>query len=327
MATLTSAFGTSHTPMLATGPDLWPKRTAADMQNPDLRDRTGRVRSFQELAEEAGDRYAADLTPEKWQERHDLAQASLDRLQADLLDLKPDVLVVVGDDQEELFDSTIQPVMGVFWGDKWLTEKMHERADPEYWGIVAKGQAMDEHYEFDGHPQLGEDIVKHLMTSGFDVTSLASMPKGRGFGHAYGFVIKRLLGDHVVPVIPVLLNTYFPPNQPTSARCYDFGVALAKAIEASSFEGKVIIGASGGLSHFVVNEDLDRQLMEALRTSDAATLRSLPEELLGSGTSEIRNWIVAGGAMQGRSLAWSEYIPAVRSVAGTGCGLAFARWA
>ena len=44
-------------------------------------------------------------------------------------------------------------------------------------------------------------------------------PTQRGFGHAFGFVIERLMKDVDVPMLPVMLNTYFPPNMPTAARC------------------------------------------------------------------------------------------------------------
>ena len=48
----------------------------------------------------------------------------------------------------------------------------------------------------------------------------------RPFGHAWSFVHQRLMGDRVVPIVPVLLNTYYPPNQPTPRRCYQLGRAI-----------------------------------------------------------------------------------------------------
>ena len=37
-------------------------------------------------------------------------------------------------------------------------------------------------------------------------------PDGGGYGHAYGFVIRRLFGGRSIPVVPVLLNTFYPPT-------------------------------------------------------------------------------------------------------------------
>jgi 3-O-methylgallate 3,4-dioxygenase len=47
---------------------------------------------------------------------------------------------------------------------------------------------------------------------------------------------------------------------------------------------------------------------------------------LNSGTSEIRNWIAAAGALEGLETAWQDYVPCYRSPAGTGCGMGFAVW-
>jgi hypothetical protein len=47
---------------------------------------------------------------------------------------------------------------------------------------------------------------------------------------------------------------------------------------------------------------------------------------LNSGSSEIRNWIVAAGAAAELRMKWREYVPLYRTPAGTGCGMAFAEW-
>jgi 3-O-methylgallate 3,4-dioxygenase len=104
-------------------------------------------------------------------------------------------------------------------------------------------------------------------------------------------------------------------------------LALREAIEAYPEDLRVALVASGGLSHFVTDEALDRRTLEALRAGDARALCDLPAHLLNSGNSEVRNWIVVAAACQGMQLAWDDYIPVYRTAAGTGCGLTFARWA
>ncbi|MGH7933924.1 MAG: extradiol ring-cleavage dioxygenase, partial [Candidatus Binataceae bacterium] len=71
---------------------------------------------------------------------------------------------------------------------------------------------------------------------------------------------------------------------------------------------------------------LDGVVLGSLRSGDSVPLRTLPLELLLSGSSEIRNWIMTAGAFDGVKTAWSEYVPVYRTPAGTGIGLAFARW-
>ena len=55
------------------------------------------------------------------------------------------------------------------------------------------------------------------------------MPAGEGDGHAFGFVHRRLM-KQAIPVVPIVLNTYYPPNQPSPRRCYRLGQAIREAI-------------------------------------------------------------------------------------------------
>ena len=114
-------------------------------------------------------------------------------------------------------------------------------------------------------------------------------------GHAFAFVYAQLMRDASIPVVPVLLNALYPPDQPNPERCLDIGEAIEHAVEAFPGNARVGVVASGGLSHFVVDEDLDRTVVQALTERDHATLVGLPEAKLNSGSAEIRNWICAGG--------------------------------
>jgi hypothetical protein len=128
-------------------------------------------------------------------------------------------------------------------------------------------------------------------------------------------------------MVPFMINTFFPPNQPTPRRCYAVGQALRRAIEAWDRDVTVGIVASGGLSHTIIDEEIDRMTVDAILEKDAAALTSLPRERLNLGTSEIRNWITVAGAMEPMTPQLiGDYIPAYRSPAGTGCGMAFAYW-
>jgi hypothetical protein len=127
-------------------------------------------------------------------------------------------------------------------------------------------------------------------------------------------------------MVPLLLNTYYPPNVPTAARCHDIGRALRAVLHAEGSALRVAIVASGGLSHFVVDPELDLRVMRALREKDAATLRAIPRPALNSGSSEILNWVLAAGALDHLDVGWSQYLPLFRTPAGTGVGAGFAIW-
>jgi len=173
---------------------------------------------------------------------------------------------------------------------------------------------------------LGRHTIRHLVDHDFDISHSKELPRDRGEGHAFGFVHRRLLRDRIVPMLPVVLNTYFPPNQPTPRRCYALGAALRDAVRSFPQDLRIGIVASGGLSHFTVNEALDRAVIEACRTKDRAALTSIPVNRLTSGSSEIRNWIVIAAAAEHLEMGWSDYVPCYRSLAGTGMGMGFAIW-
>ena len=86
--------------------------------------------------------------------------------------------------------------------------------------------------------------------------------------------------------------------------------------------------ASGGLSHQVVDEDLDKTVIDALVSGDAAALRSLPRQRLnrGPGTPEILNWVTVAAAMAPTRMTLVGYTPCYRSLAGTGHGVCFGYW-
>src|SRR5262245_17068355 len=329
MAQIVYGLGASHSPMLALDGARWGERAADDMRNPSLNTSDGRFISYEELARENGAPYGDEATEERFLAVEAAAQQALDRLADGLAASAPDVVVIVGDDQQELFSAANTPAVSIYYGERVVMHpfEITERS-PSWLGAVTKGYAMDAAHEFAGHPELALDLVRGLIERDVDIGVSARVedPKRAGFGHAYGFIVERLFKGRSIPVVPILLNTYYPPNQITARRCYDIGRALRGAIEASNLDMKIAVAASGGLSHFVVDEALDRRVLDALRARDAQTLRSVPQAALNSGSSEIRNWIMVGALVEDLRLAWSDYHPVRRTPAGTGTGVAFAAW-
>lgn len=325
MSRIVAVAGTSHSPMLAMEPEvMWKQRAKDDAENLELYDNDGVVRGFDELVATAAGRFEEQLSTDVWRQKYDSAQLSLERLSTDLRALEPDLLVVIGDDQDELFTRRNQPAVAVYYGEGIAT---HQPID---YGNDLLTQ-VQRHLGMDGsvypaHPEAGLHIIRSLVDADFDVSSSSETETESGFGHAFAFVVGRLLAGFEVPMVPVLINTYFPPNQPTPRRCYALGQALKQAVDTMPGDLRVVVIASGGLSHFVVDDGLDRQLLTAMVENDAETLCGIDPVRLNSGTSEARNWIAAAGASTHLSHTWSEYVPAWRSEAGTGIGLAFGLW-
>jgi hypothetical protein len=235
---------------------------------------------------------------------------------------------VIGDDQNEWFGPDNQPALCIYWGESVDNlpppiEKVPPLRRLSYWGLYGDGANRT----FPVDAALGRHLVESLTRDfDFDVAHLRVQPRHGPFGHAWSFVHQRLMGDRVVPVVPVLLNTYYPPNQPTPRRCLRLGRAIRQAIEAWPVRKRVAVVASGGLSHFFVDEELDRHVLDLLAKKDGDALGALPAAQLESGNSEIRNWIATAGAVEHLAMRLVDYVPSYRSEAGSGVGMAFAVW-
>jgi 3-O-methylgallate 3,4-dioxygenase len=329
--------------MVTLDDSLWGEWATQDAALAILFDTLGQAVTYAQLAELAGDRYAQYATPEHWKRQYAAVRQAIGRLAEALTLARLDVLLIVGDDQLELFSPTNMPALALFYGKRIVSGLWNARfavyqrqgqppAAPlsqRLQHAVAAGYAMDSHRVFASAPTFARTLLASLIEQDFDVAGLGDIPptdETAGLGHAYGAIVTQLIGGQTLPIVPIFINTYFPPNQPTPSRCYDLGVALHQAIETSPADLRVGLVASGGLSHFVTDEQLDHQVLTALRTNAEAQLRSIPRHLLNAGNSEIRNWIAVAAASRQLHLRWDEYIPVYRTPAGTGCGLGFACW-
>jgi hypothetical protein len=321
MAEIVLGIGTSHSPMLSIDYAAFPGLAARDRGNPFVPDFDGMVKAKASWI-------GSELTPQVTRARHDANQAALARLGAVLAEAAPDTLVVIGDDQNEWFSPDSQPALCIYWGETVENlpppvDKLNPAVRTAYWGFYGDGTNRT----FPVDAPLARHLVETLTHEHeFDVAHVRVQPRHSPFGHAWNFVHQRLMGERVVPIVPVLLNTYYPPNQPTPKRCYQLGRALRQAIEAWPVAKRVGIVASGGLSHFVVDETLDRHVLDILAKKDVAAIMGLPTAQLEAGNSEIRNWIATAGAVEHLAMELVDYLPCYRSEAGTGIGTAFAVW-
>lgn len=326
MAQIVLGLGTSHSPQLSTPPELWPQHGERDKRNPDLRRPDGRVYRFDDLLATADPALEKELTASTWQRRYDACQKGLASLAKILADAAPDVLIMVGDDQKELFQDDNMPAALVYWGD--TIHNVPRYAQTLSPALQAAAWAYgDKEVDYPIASDLATHLIGSLMDQEFDIAHSHHLPSNQGMGHAFSFIYGRILQGNPLPTVPLMLNTYYPPNQPTPKRCYALGQAVRRAVESWPADKRVAIIASGGLSHFVIDEDLDQRVITAMRTKDAAALTTLPRAQLNSGNSEIRNWIAVAGAVEHLDMHLVDYVPCYRSPAGTGCAMGFAQWA
>ncbi len=321
--------------MLSIAPELWPERVKADRVNPQ-HFYQGKTFTFDELVTlRRAENLAAQCTPEVCRERYRRCQQAIGKL-GDVFDAnRPDVAVVVGNDQMEVFTAEHVPVFAIFWGA--FVEGIPRT--PEFLAKLQPGIAaaeMDrtptEYTKYPTLPGLGRHIIENAIHDGFDVAQMTRLTTGEigsnAVPHAWGFVYRRIMRDTVVPHVPVFVNAFYPPNQPTALRCFNFGKAIARAISSWPSDKTVGVVASGGLTHWVLDEPFDHMVLEALKSADAAKMGTIPESMWQAGTSEIKNWITVAGIMAETQLKMDivDYVPCYRSEAGTGNAMGFAYW-
>ena len=329
MAELVLGMGTSHSPQMSSGTGYWEGHAGRDRANDFLVDVDGQVRSFDDLLAKAPPSIVDELKPDVWESKWCRAQDAIAGLVKRLADAAPDVAVIVGDDQHELFGEDGNPAIGLFLGEElWdagLGEAERAKLPPDILPAQWAAHAPDrESYRV--AQDLSGFLAESLTLAGFDIGVFSVQGSDRTLGHAFTFPRRRLQLSPDVPILPVALNAYYPPNVPPPARCWALGRALRRALEEWPGQERIALIASGGLSHFVISEELDRQVIKALADGDEKIVAGLPRDVLRSGSSEILNWLVVGGALADWDFDLLDYVPAYRSPAGTGVGMAFATW-
>jgi 3-O-methylgallate 3,4-dioxygenase len=328
MATLVLGVGTSHSPMLMLDAAGWVKwADGRDQSMTDLADDTGCVRTYDEWAALRAATMATEITPGTMTAKVKRCATAMAELSRRIEAAELDAMIVVGDDQGEHLGSENLPPFLVYYGATLTNTEptAHPGASPML------QQVLDGYHEAHGDREypVAQTLAKHLIASlledGFDIATSDRLPRPRAEGHALQFVHRYLLSSDL-PIVPVLLNTYMPPAQPRASRCHHLGAALAAAVRSWPDDARVGILASGGLSHFLISERLDRRVLDACAAHDGPTLCAIPEAALQSGTSEIKNWISVAGACRGLQFDLIDYVPGYRTPAGTGTGLAFATW-
>jgi hypothetical protein len=332
VAQIVLGLATSHGPMLSTPPEQWGQRVVADRANHAHAYR-GRTYTFDELvALRAGEGIAQQVSPEAWRDRHASCRRAIGALAGVFERVRPNVAVIFGNDQMELFGEDNIPAFAVYCGEtirnqEYGPEKMGKL--PPGIAISVAGHIPPQGADYTGHAALGSHIIRSLTAAGFDVAALKEFPaRHPTIPHAFGFVYRQIMNDRPVASVPLFTNTFYPPNQPSASRCRLFGQAVLRAVQAWPGSERVALISSGGLSHFVIDEKLDRMVLDALRAGDSDALDAISEDLYQSGSSEIKNWIPLAGAMA--ELGWPativDYVPCYRSEAGTGNAMGFAYW-
>ncbi|WP_326948105.1 2,3-dihydroxyphenylpropionate 1,2-dioxygenase [Amycolatopsis sp. NBC_01307] len=156
-----------------------------------------------------------------------------ERVRRAVEDLAPDAIVVIGPDHfhGNFYDVMPPFVLGVEqaagFGDYGSTEGPLPVASSLAWPLHAG-----------------------LTSSGFDISLSYSLTVDHGIVQSY----EMITGGTSLPMVPLVVNTAAPPL-PSLRRCVSLGHALGAALRSADFPGRVLIAASGGLSHWLPSND------------------------------------------------------------------------
>ena len=160
-------------------------------------------------------------------------------------ELAPDAVVVIGPDH---FHANFYDVM------------------PFFTVGVEDVEAFGDYDTFAGRLPIASGLAwavhTGLVAADFDLTLSYSLTVDHGIVQSY----EMATGGLVTPLVPLVINTAAPPL-PSLARCEALGRALGTAIREAD-AGRVLVVASGGLSHWLPSNDPRNPAMPpATRTS------------------------------------------------------------
>ena len=264
MAKLVGVFSTSHTPFCYMPPENWNaiRATRALRADVPMDDLEGSRKKFATI------------------------QAAFEKLRTKMAEVRPDVIVVFGDDQMECFDFKNFPSFAVYVGETFegfisspaalahdAFQSVGVTPPPEAAKLI-EGAGPPTRATLKGHPGLGASLLSGLIQRGFDPAFSMEMPNPDfGLGHAFMRPAETLT-DMQTPILPVLTNCYYAP-QITARRSYQLGVAVREAIDEHPDDLRVAVVGSGGLWHTparkdaYLGEDFDRKALDLMTKGDA----------------------------------------------------------
>jgi 2,3-dihydroxyphenylpropionate 1,2-dioxygenase len=213
-------------------------------------------------------------------------------LRSDLQAAKPDVLIVVANDQFVNFFFNVIPTFFVTLADE------------------VKGQFTSHSFRYKNHRELGQAILRAGIERGIDF----AFGEYVELQHTQTVPLYFLLPKAEIPILPIYVNTWVDPI-PTPRRCYEIG-ELIRAVAERRNE-RIAILATGGLSHFPgsprigeIDTEFDHKLLEIMRDGKGRMLADYSlEQLTQAGDSEFLNWMVALGTVGDAKAASTAYMP------------------
>jgi hypothetical protein len=226
-----------------------------------------------------------------------------------LADLRPDHLVVVYNDHLNHFTLDDLPTLAVGVGESFA------QAD-EGWGVRDVP-------ELRGDLAWGRHVVEQLIEHEFDPTICLSLAIDHGIYSWFPYVFDA---PWPVSITPIAINMVCQPI-PKATRLRDLGRAIADIVGSFPGDDRVVVVATGGMSHQIsgarfgiANEELDRTFLELLPGRLDELVAIPTAELMavgGTEAAELTLWYAMRAALSddARTTYAFQTFPAI-----TGCG-------
>lgn len=164
-----------------------------------------------------------------------------------------------------------------------------------YTGAPVRAALNQTTVEVPARPDLANSLLDHLLANDFDPAWSQNAVLDHSFMVPIHFGLK---GGLNVPIIPIVVNTYVPP-QPEITRCYKLGREIAQWASNSGLRIGTL--GTGGMSHYpgtprYYNPDItaDEEVYGWLQEGRFDKLVAMSaKELDETGMTELRNWAVA----------------------------------
>jgi protocatechuate 4,5-dioxygenase beta chain len=169
--------------------------------------------------------------------------------------------------------------------------------------LADEGRAKRRFDSLPGDSAFGWRVAEHLLAAEFDPSICQEMAVDHGVLAALPLLLPT---PWTVPILPLAVNVIRHPL-PSPRRCHRLGQAIRGAVEAEAGDRRVVVIATGGLSHHLqgpdfgwINPEWDHRFLDLL-TEDAEALRALGvadlARLAGADGVEMMMWLVMRGAL------------------------------
>ena len=115
----------------------------------------------------------------------------MDRLERAIAASGIDALVIIGDDQREMFKDAFRPAIAIYYGETIRNAAAPAEPTADWYLQDQRKRMEDKEDRHSVHPGLATALIEGLVARDFDITAMKSLSDDQFEGHAYSFIHRR----------------------------------------------------------------------------------------------------------------------------------------